>query len=154
MGILSGIFSLLGCGNKTDTSESFILRAKQIEITQLSGALTLLEQNKTEFDFIGITSNGIDCIYFVKDNGKFQIEFEAITENQIPYMDKLKTFANQNGYEIQMSTYGNKSQYNALEAPVLKILTHSNLEKTAQVGQIIQKEIFNNKAETKYDVVP
>jgi hypothetical protein len=154
MGILSGILSLFGCGNKTDKTESFIQSAKQIEITQLSEELTLLEQNKTEFDFIGITSNGIDCIYFVKDNGKFQIEFEAMNENQIIYFDKLKSFANQNGYEIQMTTYGNKTQYNASEAPVLKIITNSNLEKTAEIAQKIQKEIFNNKADTKYDVVP
>src|SRR5690606_1592686 len=119
-----------------------------------NGELKLLEQNKTEFDFIGITSNGIDCIYFVKDNDKFQIEFEAITENQISYIGKLKTFASQNGYETQMITYGNKSQYNSSEAPVLKILTNSNLEKTTEIGQKIQKDIFNNPAETKYEVVP
>ncbi|MBW8360460.1 MAG: hypothetical protein K0M63_11760 [Weeksellaceae bacterium] len=154
MGIVSGILSLFGCGNKTDNSENFIQQAKQIEIAQLSGELKLLEQNKTEFDFIGITSNGIDCIYFVKDNGMFQIEFEAMTNNQIPYIDKLKTFATQNGFEIKMTTYGNKPHYDAKEAPVLKIITNSNLEKTAELGQKIQKDIFNNKAETKYDVVP
>ena len=154
MGILSGILSLFGCGNKTGKTESFIQRAKQIEITQLSGELALLEQNKTEFDFIGITSNGIDCIYFVKDNDKFQIEFEAMTEKQIPYIEKLKSFANQNGYKIQMTTYGNKPQYNASEASVLKIITNSNLEKTAEIGQKLQKNIFNNRAETKYDIVP
>lgn len=154
MGILSGILSLIGCGNKTDKSEGFIQRAKQIEIAQLNGELKLLEQNKTEFDFIGITSDGIDCIYFVKDSDKFQIEFEAMTKQQIPYMDKLKTFATQNGFEIQMTTYRNKPQYDAKEAPVLKIITNSNLEKTAEIGQKIQKDVFNNQTETKYDVVP
>jgi hypothetical protein len=154
MGILSGILSLFGCGNKTEKSQGFIQRAKQIEIAQLGGELKLLEQNKTEFDFIGITSNGIDCIYFVKDNSKFQIEFEAMTNQQIPYIDKLKTFATQNEFEIQMTTYGNKPQYDAKEAPVLKIIINSNLEKTAEIGQKIQQDIFKNKAETKYDVVP
>ena len=154
MGILSGILSLFGCGNKTEKSQGFIQRAKQIEIIQLDEELKLLEQNKTEFDFIGITSNGIDCIYFVKDNGKFQIEFEAMTENQIPYIDKLKSFATLNGFKTHMTTYGNKPKYDAKEAPVLKIITNSNLEKTNEIGQKIQKEIFNNQAETKYDVVP
>ncbi len=154
MGILSGILSLFGCVNKTNKSESFIQQAKQIEIVHLSGELKLLEQKKTEFDFFGITSNGIDCIYFVRDNGKFQIEFEAMTDNQIPYIDKLKTFATQNGFEIQMTTYGNKPFYDAKEAPVLKIITNSNIEKTAEIGQKIQKDIFNNKADTKYDIVP
>ena len=151
MGILGGLLSLFGCGNKTD---KIIQQAKQIEIAQLSGELKLLELNKTEFDFIGITSNGIDCIYFVQENGKFQIEFEAMTENQIPYIEQLKSFANQNGFEIQMTTYGNKPQYNVAEAPVLKIVTNSDLEKTAEIGQKIQQNVFNNKAETKYEVVP
>lgn len=154
MGILIGILSFFGCGNKNNKSESFIQQAKQIEIAQLNEELKLLEQNKTEFDFIGITSNGIDCIYFVKDNGKFQIEFEAMTNNQIQYIEKLKSFAIHNGFEMQMTTYGNKPDYDAKEAPVLKIITNSNLEMTAEIGRKIQKDIFNNKAETKYDVVP
>src|SRR5690606_18278410 len=110
MGILSGILSLFGCEQKSDKSENFIQRAKQIEISQLAEELKLLEQNKTEFDFIGITSNGIDCIYFMKDAGKFQIDFEAMTDQQIPYIDKLETFATQNGFATQMTTYGNKPQ--------------------------------------------
>ena len=154
MGILSGILSLFGCSNKGDKSFSFIQRAKQIEITELSNELKLLEQNKTEYEFIGITSNGIDCIYFMKDNDKFQIEFEAMIENQIPFIEKLKTFASQNEYETQMTTYGNKPRYNSTEAPVLRILTNSNLEETAEIGQKIQKDVFNNQADTKYDVVP
>lgn len=157
MGILSGILSLFGCGNKahkTNKTESFNQRAKQIEIIELKRELNLLEQNKTEFDFIGITSNGIDCIYFLKDNDKFQIEFEAMSENQIPFIEKLKMFANQKGYETKMTTYGNKPLYNSSEAPVLRIITNSNLEKTAEIGQKIQKDIFGNQNITKYDVVP
>ncbi len=154
MGILSGILSLFGCGNKTEKTENFIQRAKQIEISELNQELKLLEQNKTEFEFIGITSNGIDCIYFVKDKDKFQIEFEAMTEKQIPYIEKLKVFALENGFEIEMTTYGNKPQYKSSEAPVLRIATNSNLEKTAEIGQKIQIEIFNNQRTTKYEVVP
>jgi hypothetical protein len=154
MGIISGILSLFGCGNKTKKSESFVQQAKSIEIAQLGAELKLLEQNKTEFEFIGITSNGIDCIYFVKDSGKFQIEFEAMLAQQIPYIEKLKIFAAQNEFEIQITTYGNKPQYDAKEASVLRIITNTNLEKTAEIGQKIQKEVFSNQAETMYDVVP
>lgn len=41
MGVLSGILSLFGCGNKTDKPKSFVQRAKQIEIAQLREELTL-----------------------------------------------------------------------------------------------------------------
>ncbi len=154
MGILSRILSLFGFSNNSDESFRFIQRAKQIKITELSNELKLLEQNKTEYEFIGINSNGIDCIYFMKADDKFQIEFEAMIENQIPFIEKLKTFASQNGYETQMTTYGNKPQYNSSEAPVLRILTNSNLEETAEIGQKIQKDVFNNQVDTKYDIVP
>lgn len=153
MGILSGFLSLFGL---TDSAAQVnrSIRAKQIRITELKGELNLLEQHKTEFDFIGITSNGIDCIYFVKDSNKFQIEFEAMGNDQIPFIDKLKTFANQNGYETQMTTYGNKPQYNSPQAPVLRILINSGLEETAVIARKIQSDIFNNGDDTKYDVVP
>jgi len=154
MGILSGILSLLGCGNKAEKSNKVLQQATEIQISQLSEELQLLEQHRTEFDFIGITSNGIDCIYFVKDDGKFQIEFEAMVSEQVPYIDRLKTFAHQNGFETQITTYGNKPYYDEKEAPVLKIITNSNLKETAELGQNIQREVFNNNLETKYNVVP
>jgi hypothetical protein len=40
-----------------------------------------LQNGKTEYKFIGITGNGIDCIYFVY-SGKFNIEFEAMSNNK------------------------------------------------------------------------
>lgn len=153
MGILTGLLSLFGCTNKPSETANFI-RAKQIRITELNEQLGLLKQNKTEFDFIGITSNGIDCIYFMKDNDTFQIDYEAMIESQIPYIEALKTFASQNGYEVQMTTYGNKPQYNSPQAPVLKIITNSDLEETVAIGQKIQKTIFKNNIDTVYEVVP
>lgn len=154
MRIISNIISLFGLGKKTEKTKSFIQQVKQIKITELSEELKQLEQNKTEFNFFGITSNGIDCIYFVKDNEKIQIEYEAMVIQQLPYIEKLKTFAIENRFEIQLTTYGNKPEYELKDAPVLKIITNSNIEKTSEIGEKIQIEIFNNKAETKYDLVP
>ncbi|MNY23973.1 hypothetical protein D3C86_1576610 [compost metagenome] len=77
-----------------------------------------------------------------------------MTQSQIPFIEKLKAFASQNGYETQMTSYGNTPEYDSPTAPVLKIMTNSNLEKTAEIGQKIQKEVFNNQAKTQYEVVP
>lgn len=153
MGILSVFLSLFSCTNKA-TKADYSLRAKQIKITGLKEELNHLKQGKTEYDFIGITSNGIDCIYFMNDGDKFQIEFEAMTESQIPFIDKLKAFASQNGYESEMTTYGNKPQYNSPQAPVLKIRTNSNLEESVAIGQEIQRDVFGNGEHTVYEVVP
>ena len=77
-----------------------------------------------------------------------------MVSEQVPYIDRLKTFAHQNGFETQMTTYGNKPHYDKKEAPVLKIITHSNLKEAAELGQRIQQEVFNNNLETQYSVVP
>jgi len=149
MGILSSIFGLFGCKN----NNSFV--AKQITINQLDKELELLKAGKTEFDFIGITSNGDDCIYFVKSNDKFNIEFEAMAETQIPYIEKLKEFANSKGFRHIMTTYGNKPLYNSVkQAPVLQIETNTDMTETVKIGKEIQRSIFGNNSETKYDVVP
>ena len=150
MGILSSIFGMFGC--KSGNS-SFI--AKQITIVQLDKELEQLRAGKTEFDFIGITSNGDDCIYFVKNNDNFNIEFEAMAETQIPFIEKLKEYANSKGFRHNMTTYGNKPQYNAVKhAPVLQIETNTNISETTRIGEEIQSSIFGNNSETKYDVVP
>src|SRR5690606_21498923 len=94
MGLFSIILSFLGCGkNPKENQGNFTFVAKKIKINQLNEELKLLKEGKTEYDFIGITSNGIDCIYFIKENDVFQIEFEAMIEKQISYIEKLKDFA-------------------------------------------------------------
>ncbi|WP_435524724.1 hypothetical protein [Chryseobacterium indoltheticum] len=77
--------------NLAKTKHRFI--AKQIQINQLPEELNLLFQGKTEFDFIGINSNGDDCIYFAKNGEHLDIEYEAMEKTQILYYDKLKLFA-------------------------------------------------------------
>ena len=147
MGIFSSLLSLINCRN-TQTAE-------KIKINELESQLLNLSQGKTEYDFIGITSNGIDCIYFIKDGDKFQIDFEAMSSNQIAYIEKLRKYAERKNIKTQMKTYGNKTVDNSNEkAPVIHLLTNSNLSETAEIGSDIQNEVFGNSIETIYDVVP
>jgi hypothetical protein len=130
-------------------------RAEQIKISDLKSVLTRLQNKQLEFDFFGITSNGIDCIYFVPDNNLYAIEFEIMTEDQKPWLDKLKVFAQQNNYKTVMTTYNNQPHYKSSEpAPVLRIEIKSNLDQTAIIGHNIMTQIFGNNVQTTYDVVP
>ena len=106
MGILSSILGVFGCKN---SKSSFI--AKQITITQLDKELELCKAGKTEYDFIGIHSRGVDCIYFMQSKDKFNIDFEAMLETQIPYIEKLKEYAESKGFQYKMTTYGNQPHY-------------------------------------------
>lgn len=158
-GLISGFLSIFGCNSKSGSNSNqnspTIQVAKQITISKLQEELQKLKDGKTEYDFIGITSNGIDCIYFVKEGDKFQIEFEAMSEEQIPFIVILNEFAGSNGFKSIMTSYGNKPSYSSTEnAPVIRILTNSNLLKSAEIGETIQKTIFKNTAKTVYDVVP
>jgi hypothetical protein len=130
-------------------------RAEQIKISDLKSVLTRLQNKQLEFDFFGITSNGVDCIYFVPDNDLYAIEFEVMAEDQKPWLDKLKTFAEQNNFRTIMTTYKNQPNYKSAEpAPVLRIETKSNLDQTASIGQNIMAQVFGNNEQTTYDVVP
>jgi hypothetical protein len=156
---------LVSCGQTQDKSseqnkdsninQQLIQMAGRIKIDGLQNELIKLQNGKTEFQFIGITSNGIDCIYFVYEKGKFNLEFEAMVEEQIPYIDKLKDFASSNNFKSIMTTYNNKPKYKSDKpAPVLRIETNLSLEEITKVGKNIQSEIFKNNDETVYDVVP
>ena len=164
IGILILTVFLASCGqsqNKKNgqapesTTNHLIQMAKKIKIDGLENALITLKNGKTEYNFIGITSNGIDCIYFVYENGKFNIEFEAMTDTQIPFLDKLKDFANSNNFKNLMTTYNNQPKYKSDKpAPVIRIETNVSVEKMTKLGERIQREIFKNNNETIYEVVP
>lgn len=129
--------------------------AERIKINELRSALLKLQNGKTEYKFIGITSNGIDCIYFIYENGKFNIEFEAMSEQQIPFIEKLREFANSNKFKNLMTTYNNQPQYKSERpAPVLRVETNSSLDEMTKIAENIQAEIFKNTENTIYDVVP
>lgn len=129
--------------------------AKKIKINELPNELNKLKNGQTEFNFIGITSNGIDCIYFINENGKFDIEFEAMDEQQIPFIKKLEKFANANNLKTSMLTYNNKPHYTSdYPAPVIKIKAALGLQEIANLGSKIQRELFNNTNQTVYEVVP
>ena len=149
------LFSCNEAPKKIEQIEKRSSMAKRIQIDELKGEIQKLKNGQTEFDFVGITSNGIDCIYFIYENNKFNIEFEAISENQIAFIDKIKEFADSNEFKTKFTTYNNKPHYKSDKpAPVLKIEIAAELDKIIEIGQNIQSQIFKNNKETIYDVVP
>jgi hypothetical protein len=158
------LFGLSGCGYESvqkaqstappKAAPTFRM-ANKIKINQLGEELTRLKNHETEFDFIGITSNGVDCLYFMPDREKFNLDFEAMISGQIPYIDKLKKWADSNHFKSAMTTYNNQPKYQSDQpAPVIHIETNASLETAANLGAQIEKEIFGNSDATIYEVVP
>ena len=156
IGLVLGILTLFGCQNDPPESmESTTFVAKQITIDELENQLILLQNGKTEYDFFGITSNGIDCIYFMKEGDQYQIEFEAMNKEQVPYFNVLKDYGKKINVETIEKTYGNQPNFNALrKAQVLRFEINGDIQKVADIGKQIQSEIFENNDLTKYEVVP
>ena len=129
--------------------------ARQIKLEQLESVLEQLKNRKLQYDFFGITSNGIDCIYFVDNDGQINIEFEVMIDEQKPFVDKLKKFASDNRYHISETTYGNKPKYNDLKnAPVYKLEINADIKTATEIGIRIMTTIFNCNKTTIFDIVP
>ena len=145
MGILASILSLLGCGygNKRATqSESinpYIPVAAQITMDKLPGVLKNVQAGRTEYD-----------------NGKFYIDFEAMSKDQLPYLDTLKQFAKEHNYPIIETTYNNTPiDYDHVKfAPVLSLKVNADIDSIVHVGKLIEQTIFKNNDQTIYDIVP
>ena len=129
--------------------------AESITISDLPGQLTRLVNGETEFEFIGIHSNGTDCIYLVYENNAFNIDYEAMAEDQIPFIKRLKDYAETKQIKTAMTTYGNDPHYEvAGAAPVLQLKTNADLNGAVEIARDIQASVFNNTDDTLYEVVP
>lgn len=162
VGIFASILSLLGCGygNKRTVQHSglsvYIPAAAQITMDKLPDVLRNVQAGRTEYDFTGICSSGVDCIYFMQENGKFYIDFEAMVKDQLPYIDTLKQFAREHNYPVVETTYHNTPvDYNHLKyAPVLSLKVNADIDSIVKVGKLIEQTIFQHNDQTVYDIVP
>ena len=94
--------------------------------------------------------------FIAKDNGKFYIDFEAMSKDQLPYLDTLKQFAKEHNYPIIETTYNNTPiDYDHVKyAPVLSLKVNADIDSIVHVGKLIEQTIFKNNDQTIYDIVP
>ena len=129
--------------------------AEQITIRDLPNQLTRLVNGQTEFQFLGIHSDGTDCIYLMYENDTFNIDYEAMSEDQIPYLDRLKDYAKTKQIKTTTTTYGNAPHYESDNtAPVIQLKTNADLENAVEIARDIQIDVFGNNEDTVYEVVP
>jgi hypothetical protein len=146
---------LIGCGKDKKGQSMFNLRARQIKLHELQTVLHELTEKKLEFDFFGITSNGVDCVYFVPVDGKMDLEFEAMSQEQIPFIEILKKYAAGKGFTVLDTTYGNQPHYESTSsAPVLRIETKATTEDIAAIGANLMKDVFKCGDSTVFEIVP
>lgn len=162
LGLLSLALGASGCRNTGKQATQLqsvgiaVPRAARITIDKLPEILRNVQAGRTQFDFIGICGNGTDCIYFMQENGKFYIDFEAMSKEQLPYLDSLKQFAKEHNYPIVETTYNNTPvDYGHLKyAPVLSLKVNADIDSIVKVGKQIEQTIFRNNERTVYEIVP
>lgn len=163
LGLLSLALGASGCWNTgKHTSPQLrsiglaVPKAARITIDRLPEILKNVQAGRTQLDFTGICGNGTDCIYFMQENGEFYIDFEAMSKEQLPYLDSLKQFAKEHGYPIVETTYNNTPvDYDHLQyAPVLSLKINADIDSIVKVGKQIEHTIFRNNDRTVYEIVP
>ena len=162
LGLLSLALGASGCRNTGKQATQLqsvgfaVPRAARITIDKLPEILRNVQAGRTEFDFTGICGNGTDCIYFMQENGKFYIDFEAMSKEQLPYLDSLKQFAKEHNYPIVETTNNNTPvDYGHLKyAPVLSLKVNADIDSIVKVGKQIEQTIFRNNERTVYEIVP
>lgn len=162
LGLLSLALGASGCRNTGKQATQLqsvgiaVPRAVRITIDKLPEILRNVQTGRTQFDFTGICGNGTDCIYFVLENGKFYIDFEAMGKDQLPYIDTLKQFAKEHNYPVVETTYNNTPvDYEHLKyAPVISLKVHADIDSIVKVGSQIEQTIFRNNERTVYEIVP
>ncbi|MDE5663024.1 MAG: hypothetical protein K2I37_03210 [Muribaculaceae bacterium] len=156
--------SFAGCGNggqreadRSGTPEvQQMLYAEQITIDELPEALCRLKEGQLAFGFFGICSSPVTCIYFMHEDGRFYIDYEAIGSDQLPYIDKIRRYAAEQGYRVVNTTYGNTpiDFDNPAQAPVLSLRIDADIDSIAKVGKQLMHTVFHNTDTTTYDIVP
>lgn len=119
---------------------------KQIQLDELAEELNLVLEGKTDFNFIGITANGYDSLFFVRNDQNFNVEFRALKKIQLPYLEPLEEFASKNNIDFETEKLD--------RIPYLRIKTNTGITETVDLAKRIQKEIFKNTNSTIYKVIP
>ena len=136
-------------------NEKRMIRPHQIKINELSVTMDRLLENKLDFDFFGITSNGIDCIYFMFEDSVINIDFEVMRIEQREYVEDYIIFAKENDFEVKVTSYDNQFNNSSLEkAKVYKMILNADKSKAEQIGADIQKVVFKNDSSTDFEIVP
>lgn len=120
--------------------------AKQIQLDELAQELNRVLEGKTDFNFIGITANGFDSLFFVRNDQNFNIEFRALKKIQLPYLQLLEDFASKNNIMFETEKLD--------RIPYLSLKTNTSITETVDLAKLIQKEVFGNNDNTIYKVIP
>lgn len=120
--------------------------AKQIQLDELAEELNLVLEGKTDFNFIGITANGYDSLFFVRNDQNFNVEFSSLKKIQLAYLKPLEEFASKHNIKFE------KEKLDRI--PYLRIRTNTSITETVDLAKRIQKEIFKNTNSTIYKVIP
>lgn len=147
-------FGLFGSPSNESDPQKKRFRTKRFAIAQLGYELDLLSQNNTEPQRFAIASNDTDCLYFLKNGNLFDLEFEALTKEQSPYIAKLQQYCEKNNIRLIMHSYGNKRLYRSDKtAPVIKLVTASDRNTTVALAEDIMIKVFKNDANTLYSII-
>lgn len=141
------INSVITLGRNTGTEKRRDqFTAKQIQLEELAEELNLVMHGKTDFNFIGITANEYDSLFFVRNDQNFNVEFRALKKVQLPYLELVEQFASKHNINFETEKLD--------RIPYLSLKTNTSITETVDLAKRIQKEVFGNADSTIYKMIP
>jgi len=113
-----------------------------------------LLRHKLKTNYIGLASNTNNCLYFHNEKGKINIEFEVVEKEQLNYVKKLLSYAENLNFEVIETSYANKTKYDkTIEAPVYQIISKLDVTNASFIAKEIFTQVFNEDNTTKFEMV-
>ena len=135
LAILAGIFGLTSAHA---SAQGFVA------YQDTKSLLQKLENGKMPYNFFGLTSNGIDCLYFAYENGKFILEYEVMVEPQKKVASNFISWAKKSGFDVIATTYGNQPEYQSSSpAPVYRIILDKAVDSAYTEGLSFFSDVFD-----------
>ncbi|CAK3709745.1 conserved exported hypothetical protein [Vibrio crassostreae] len=143
------IASILGFAGQQANANQFVL------YQDIKPILQKLKNSQLEYNFFGLTSNGIDCLYFAFESGKFLLEYEVMVEPQKEVANSFKSWAKKAGFSVITTTYDNQPKYSSTKpAPVYRVVLSSNLGEAYEQGLSFYTNVFGYDQSKPFEVVP
>ncbi len=122
--------------------------AEQITYEQLPAILTKLKTSTNPTDFVGYCTKNEDALYFVFENGVYNLDYELFSPDKLAYEQAFSDFAKQHGYTLLETQYFNDSP------KVLRIPLTADETDAVNTAYKFGQTIWGHSLEMKYELLP
>lgn len=125
-----------------------------VKLDDLETLMDKLVAGEFKLNLFGLTTDGLDCVYFVNENGKVNIEIEALHEAD-QYSAKFSDYARKHNYKVKiLSEVNYKPDDTTVVTTMLRLDLHTDSPTATRIAREIMHEVYNHPDDTLFDILP